>query len=641
MKKNISLALIFTIMVSIMFTSSVKAEKFSDMPENWSKVPIEKAISNGLLQGNNGKINAQGNLTRAELVTILNRALGMEKKADLSNFKDVDSSKWYYNELAKGVEAKLLQGSNGSLNPNADISRQETFVIVARALAISDDTNEQLGFKDGKIVADWASKEISGLIKNGYLKGNDGEINPKGNISRAEFASLMNEIVGEYVTKAGLYEKNIKGNLLINSPNVELKSIKIDGDLILAEGVNLDKIVLNGVEVTGRVLVRAGGELVLENGSKVNDVLVSNNLGKTKINVDKTSQINKVDLKTKADISGEGKVLVVYVGEAAKDSEITTKDTKIDNSKQIEDKKPEIKSDDKKDKGSSGGGGGGGSSSSGGNTGNNDNDKETPTPKPEEKEKITVKPDANGNAVVRGTHLKEVILDGEFNKVTIDAPNASVIVSKKSSANEFTIKSLGESVKLNGTVGSFDIESKNDVNVILEESRKTSFQLNFKSSNSGKVNVRFGNNKLMSFSENIILKIDGDSIGFEDIKDDAVGVIVIEVRDVDTGELIEDIDIDLKNENGEIIKPVHSNYLFRSIPGDYSYAINIPVEGISPSGYFTVRENESVSIIIEIRRKKQPEITDKDRIIDDITSGLDIINKILDINESLIIGGNK
>ena len=69
MKKRV-LALILTLsMVFTMLNTAFAASPsdFSDLPADWSRGAVERAIENGLLSGANGKINPTAQLSSAEL----------------------------------------------------------------------------------------------------------------------------------------------------------------------------------------------------------------------------------------------------------------------------------------------------------------------------------------------------------------------------------------------------------------------------------------------------------------------------------------------------------------------------------------------------------------------------------------------
>ena len=81
------------------------------------------------------------------MAAIVNRAFAARKTADLSVYSDANTSAWYYNDLELAVAMRTFQGANGKLNPEAPITREEAFVVLARAFALeSGDTSvaEQL-----------------------------------------------------------------------------------------------------------------------------------------------------------------------------------------------------------------------------------------------------------------------------------------------------------------------------------------------------------------------------------------------------------------------------------------------------------------------------------------------------------------
>ncbi len=281
---------------------------FSDFPNDWSTPALTSAIENGLLVGTNGKINSSDFITRAEISAIINRAFKATKTSSLSNYKDVPSSAWYYNDMAKAVHMGTFVGSNGFLYPEKNITREEAFSAIARAFLIDEgDYSELSKFNDGNTVSDWAKKSISGLIKKGYIKGSNGNINPKSYITRAEFAQIMYMIVGSYISSSGEYSNNINGNLVVSSDNVTLKNATIDGDLIVADGVDTGKLILDNVSVKGKILVRGGNNINITGSTSTGDIIVQNNKSNTEINIDKNSSVGNISHKTEIKVTGEGK----------------------------------------------------------------------------------------------------------------------------------------------------------------------------------------------------------------------------------------------------------------------------------------------------------------------------------------------
>ena len=113
------------------------AADYSDMPQewSWSYAAMTAAVENGLLQGNDGLLRPDAALSRAEMATILVRTFGAQKEAELS-FTDVPESAWYASNVAKAVQMGAFQGSGDLMRPNASISRQEAFTVLARVLCL-------------------------------------------------------------------------------------------------------------------------------------------------------------------------------------------------------------------------------------------------------------------------------------------------------------------------------------------------------------------------------------------------------------------------------------------------------------------------------------------------------------------------
>lgn len=257
---------------------ALAAEEYIDMPQEgaWSYEPLAAAVENGLLQGSDGLLQPSGSLTRAQLAAILVRAFGATEEAALS-FSDVTDSNWFAADVAKAVAMGVFGGSGGQMRPNDPLTRQETFVVLARALCLEDGTAEDLSaFTDADQVSAWAVPEVAAMVSAGYVKGSDGALNPLGNITRAEFAQVMYSVVQSYITQAGTYETVAEGTVVVRASGVTLRGVTVSGDLIVGDSVGSGGVTLDGVTVAGRVLIRGGDESAVQmvNGSTAAGVVV-------------------------------------------------------------------------------------------------------------------------------------------------------------------------------------------------------------------------------------------------------------------------------------------------------------------------------------------------------------------------------
>lgn len=314
-KRGIALLLSIVMIISV-FPATVFATEFSDMPNNWSTVALENAITNGLLKGNNGKIRPDDNLTRAEMATIVNRAFGGKEKAIISQYTDVSEKTWYYDEMAKAVEMGIFMGDGNRLNPDKSITREEAFVVLARAFNLSSASESSLNtFLDKTEVSAWAKDGVASLVSVGYIADSNGKLNPKQSITRAEFAQVMDNLVKAYVNKEGTYTTVNDGNVMINVPNIRLKDLTVNGDLIIGDGVGDGDVTLENVTVTGRTVIRGGGEnsIRIIGNSNIKNIIIARVNGVVRVYGEEGTDVGEVIVNGSDDVIVEGNVGTVTV----------------------------------------------------------------------------------------------------------------------------------------------------------------------------------------------------------------------------------------------------------------------------------------------------------------------------------------
>ena len=246
-------------------TTTRKATDFRDYDRTaWYAEAVSAAVDNGLLYGKSSNIiDPNGDMTRAEMAAIINRSFGCYKSADVSQYKDVAKSKWYYKDVAMAVQMGTYNGrSASSMAPDAPITRQEAMTVVARALELDYDSYSKTdlsAFSDRSKISNWALPYVRAMVGADYIHGRGKVLAPLDNITRAEFAQIFYNIIGTYIVSKGTYDKDIKGSVLIRTDDVELKNLTVDGDLIIGCGAADGKIVLDNVTVKGRLLVWGGG----------------------------------------------------------------------------------------------------------------------------------------------------------------------------------------------------------------------------------------------------------------------------------------------------------------------------------------------------------------------------------------------
>jgi hypothetical protein len=167
----------------------------------WAKKDIEVLASKGIITGSSEtQFNPSGKITRADFLVLLTKTLGL--KADVNeNFVDVESGKYYYEAVGTAKELGIVTGlNNNTFKPKEPISRQDMMVMAQRALnvinpetgkAVTDNLDQ---YSDKDTVAGYARESVANLIKDGFISGSNGKINPLSNTTRAEAAVFLYNI---------------------------------------------------------------------------------------------------------------------------------------------------------------------------------------------------------------------------------------------------------------------------------------------------------------------------------------------------------------------------------------------------------------------------------------------------------------
>ena len=178
---------------------------FNDVKEtDWFFESVRFANFYHLMSGVSDKEFApMNNLTRGMLVTILYRLEG-EPDCSKSTFDDVEKGMWYSNGIAWAAENKVVNGiGDNKFAPNSNITREQIALIMYNYSNLhSLDTTESKSvemFKDATDVSEWAKEAVEWAIGAGLLSGKgDGILDPKGNATRAEIATILMRYVEKY-----------------------------------------------------------------------------------------------------------------------------------------------------------------------------------------------------------------------------------------------------------------------------------------------------------------------------------------------------------------------------------------------------------------------------------------------------------
>ena len=228
MKKTLGLLLV-TLMCLLSFSTVFAAAEYTDVNGHWAESSIERWTEEDVVNGyEDNTFKPENNVTRAEFVAMIVRMLQPTETADLAAYNDVDADAWYYDAMAKAVAMELVEGySNNTLKPTANITRQEAMVILNRVLELAASKEASVEkFSDAKDIADWAEDAILAFVEKGYVNGyENGTVQPKALITRAEAAKLLNKAIGLIIREDGEYDlSKVEGSVIVLAEKVELKN---------------------------------------------------------------------------------------------------------------------------------------------------------------------------------------------------------------------------------------------------------------------------------------------------------------------------------------------------------------------------------------------------------------------------------
>lgn len=280
MKKSIKV--IAAIAAGLLSLQATAFADFSDMPTGDYGVALQAAVNNGLITGyEDGTIKPDGMITRAEMATIIVRAMGASATST-TTFPDVAADAWYAKNMSIAAEMGAFKGdTDGNVNPENYITCQETYTVLSRVFSFDwytlnyesgkkgyvnkPDTAVLDKFGDKASVADWATDYAAAIVDNGGFGGFGGLIKGDSYITRAEFAYLMNELIGTYIDTPGAYtgaDLDATKSIVIRTGGVSISDLTTDKNLVVAYSVDTNGVVVANSTVTGVTAIMGAADPV-------------------------------------------------------------------------------------------------------------------------------------------------------------------------------------------------------------------------------------------------------------------------------------------------------------------------------------------------------------------------------------------
>lgn len=177
------------------------ARTFADIQNHWAQPEIEKLAAARLVDGvDDTSFRPDADMTRAQFVTLLTKALQLQSRNTAAKFRDVTADAWYNKSVYAAHEANIVSGvSETDFAPDAPITREQMAVMMVNAYLhatgkkLSDlVVTQEVKYSDEGSISDWARAYVRAASGLGLVNGTDaGSFAPADRSTRAQAAVVL------------------------------------------------------------------------------------------------------------------------------------------------------------------------------------------------------------------------------------------------------------------------------------------------------------------------------------------------------------------------------------------------------------------------------------------------------------------
>lgn len=334
-RKILAILTAAVLMVSMLTVgASAAGTGLTDVAGHWGEEAIDRWYEADVIHGSNGKYQPNKNMSRGELATVMDDLLGLSETG-ANPFADL-TGKWYDARIIRSYYGGIMQGEikDGKRYSQAErtITRQESMVMVGRALGVepASSTASLEKFQDDGSVQSWAAPMMAAMVEKGFVNGTSANVlSPKGEITKAQVAQVLNASVSTYITEPGSHNVTGDGIVVVKADgNVTITGEA--GGVVVAQGSSDSNVTLSGATIDGNVKVDGSSVTLSMENSKAEGVALSETASNAKVDVAAGSTVEKVSTQAdNATISGSGEVKKVEVTGGDK-VDISTSGTKVE-----------------------------------------------------------------------------------------------------------------------------------------------------------------------------------------------------------------------------------------------------------------------------------------------------------------------
>ncbi len=196
LSKAVKAAIISLLLVSVSVLSNfhiinaLSGTGFTDVKTtSWYAAYVGKLVELKVTSGiGNNKFGPDKNVTRAEFVTFICKATGLERLKGY-DFKDT-AGHWAAEWITAAVTADIIDKGTG-FEPNKAVTRQQAVEMLCRALKLEPDTTMPTPYADVVVDPGYSNAAFKEYLMLGSLSGQNRYFKPDSNITRAEAAAVI------------------------------------------------------------------------------------------------------------------------------------------------------------------------------------------------------------------------------------------------------------------------------------------------------------------------------------------------------------------------------------------------------------------------------------------------------------------
>lgn len=175
------------------------SQGFTDVDQSkWYHEAIDFVVSQNLMRGMSDTLfQPDGNMTRAQMVTVLYRLADTPTVEGSVPFTDVKAGQFYSDALVWAYENGIAKGmTDQRFAPHTSVTREQMVVFFARFAQLNGQTVEAKGdlsnYHDANAVSNYARESMTWAVETGLIQGvTTTTLSPKATSTRAQIAEVL------------------------------------------------------------------------------------------------------------------------------------------------------------------------------------------------------------------------------------------------------------------------------------------------------------------------------------------------------------------------------------------------------------------------------------------------------------------